>query len=209
MTPQTPRLSWSAFLRRGAGRALRTATTCGALALLLLLAGPALAQLGGFPGMTPRRPIGQDWGISPQSATNVRLIDLKKAYRGGIQDLNAGECRTATTKFEFVLDHIKNDPDLHFVAATAHRCMKNFLGAADQYERVLELDEDYYPAYRFLGISLLATGHFDESVELFSTLETKRQECDPKCDEALEGAYAELRKALDYIKKTQDAASSS
>ena len=206
MTPETPCLSWSAFLRPGRG--LRNATLCAALASLLLVAGPALAQLGGFPGMTPRRPIGQDWGISPQSATNVRLLDLKKAYSGGIRDLNAGECRAATTKFEFVLDHIKNDPELHFVAATAHRCMKNFLGAADQYQRVLELDDDYYPAYRFLGISLLATGHFDESVELFSTLETKRQECDPKCDEELEWAYAELRKALDYIKKTQEAAPS-
>ena len=88
MTPETPCLSWSAFLRGGPGRALRNATLCGALALLLLVAGPALAQLGGFPGMTPRRPIGQDWGISPQSATNVRLLDLKKAYSGGIHNFN-------------------------------------------------------------------------------------------------------------------------
>ena len=157
--------------------------------------------------MDPRRPIGLNWDLSDQSATNVELVDLKKAYRRGIRDLKDGNCRTASAKFDFVLDHIKNDPDLHYVSATAHRCMQDFLGAAKQYERVLELDEDYFAAYRFLGVSLLAIGHFEESVELFAQLETKRLECDPECDEELEGAYTQLRDALEYIKTTQEAES--
>ncbi len=85
------------------------------------------------------------------------------------------------------------------MAATAARCLKQFRKAAKHYEAVLAADPSHYPSYRFLGVSLLAVGNFDEATRRFADLESRRLDCDPGCGAEMEDSYANLRKALDYV----------
>ena len=175
-----------------------------ALAVSILGAATASAQHGGaFPGMNPGMPLGQNWDVTEQDLTNVEIHDLKKAYREGVKDLRAGSCRSATSKLDFVLEHIRNDANLEYIAATAYRCTKEFRTASEHYEAVLELDAEHYASYRFLGISLLALGDFDGATQRFAELEAKYTVCDPRCGDDLETAYTRLHEALKYVRDRQ------
>ncbi len=174
------------------------------LGVFLMNAAVASAQHGGpIPGMNPGLPVGHDWDVTHQDLSNVEIHDLKKAYRDGVKDLQEGACRSATSKLEFVLEHVRNDADLKYIAATAYRCTKEFRTASEYYEGVLELDADHYASYRFLGISLLALGDFDGATQHFAELEAKYTACDPDCGDDLEPASTGLHKALKYVRDLQ------
>jgi len=186
-------------LPRPTASAYRAAGTM--LAISLLAAASASAQHGGpMPGMNPGMPIGHNWDVTEHDLSNVEIHDLKKAYREGVADLREGACPSATSKLDFVLEHVQNDAEVEYVAATAYRCVQDFRAASEHYEAVLELDADHYPSYRFLGVSLLALGDFDGATRRFVELEGKHTACDPRCSDDLETAYASLHKALKYVR---------
>ena len=184
---------------------LRSSFPPARLALILLLwsatvlTSAASAQPLPIPGLNPGGQLGHDWDVTNDDLSNVAIHDLKKSYREGVKALRAGECRSASNKLDFVVEHIKHDATVHYVAATAARCLKQFRKAAKHYEAVLAADPSHYPSYRFLGVSLLAVGNFDEATRRFADLESRRLDCDPGCGAEMEDSYANLRKALDYV----------
>ncbi len=169
--------------------------------LVLANASDAFAQpVVGVPGMKVRDPTMNAWEINKLLHTDVTLADVKRSYKGAIEDLQNGNCRTATAKLDFVLDHIKKDPNLYYVAATARRCTQQFRIAADLYETAIELDETYYSAYRYLGISHLALGEFEEATDQLGLLESERVACGPDCDASLVESAQALRKAIEIAR---------
>lgn len=185
----------TAFRDRPSIRTVLRILRVGAVALVVTAA-PASAQRTGFAAIDrlPR----YDWEVEQYELADVVERDLKKAYRRGIEDLKKGNCRDASTKFEFILGFIEDDPTIYYVAGTAARCMRAFRAAAGYYESTIEFEPKNYDAHRFLGISRLALGDLDEASEVLATLDLERVECGDECDPDLEAAYAGLRGALEF-----------
>ncbi len=186
-----------AFRRNRSALAMR-----GILPLLLatgLMGVPsAEAQITGIPALDrlPR----YDWDVDPNELVGVETREIKQAYRRGIQDLKDGHCRDASSKFEFILGFIDDDPTIYYVAATAARCHHAFRAAAGYYESTIEFEPTNYDAYRFLGVSRLALGEVDEARDVLARLDLARLECEGACPPDLELAYAALRGALEVAK---------
>lgn len=178
----------------GGGR-LSLAITIAGLSLAPL---PAAAQGVGIPAIDrlPR----YDWDLEQYDLTDVISADIKQAYRRGIEDLKEGNCRDATSKFEFILDFLDDDPAIYYVAATAARCARAFRAAAGYYESTIEFDPNHWDAHRFLGVTRLALGDLDEAGDVLATLDLERIECAEACPPELEAAYAELRGALEVAR---------
>ena len=107
-----------------------------AIAGLSLAPLPAAAQGVGIPAIDrlPR----YDWDLEQYDLTDVISADIKQAYRRGIEDLKEGNCLDATSKFEFILEFMDDDPAIYYVAATAARCARAFRAAAGYYESTIE-----------------------------------------------------------------------
>ena len=185
------------FRHRSAIRAALRILRVGAV-VLFMAAAPVSAQRTGF--ATIDRLPRFDWEVEQYELSDVAERDIKKAYRRGIEDLKKGNCRDASSKFEFILGFIDDDPIIYYVAATAARCMRAFRAAAGYYESTIEFEPTNYDAHRFLGISRLALGQLDEASDVLATLDLERVECGEGCDPELEAAYASLRGALEFAR---------
>ena len=199
MTPHPIRLIAQRRCVTDSGKRRGWAGVLGGLAMFVLLAPTAAAQLGGLPGINPggRRMPGYDFQINDDNLRGPDLYTVKSAYKQGLRYLKKGKCKRAAERFDFVLEFLPKNSTAHYMAGSADRCEANYRSAAAHYREAIRYDEAMYLAYKNLGVSYLAQGQLQSALEPLAQLEVLRVGCETDCPEELETVYADLKKIVE------------
>jgi len=103
-----------------------------------------------------------------------RLVFAQAERRGSdSRRLDVEEGKTSVVRFEFPEDPLENarraydkkDPYYWVAQGGSTRNSGRYGDAVDQFKRALELDPNYYPAHRQLGLTLPAMKRYEEALE--------------------------------------------
>ena len=87
--------------------------------------------------------------------------DIAKIY------FDTGFYESAINHFERVLEEKEDSADIHYAAAQAYSANDDIDKAIFHLFSVISINQAYYPAYKKLGIMLLAKGEKEEAKEYF------------------------------------------
>ncbi|HEV2745863.1 MAG TPA: tetratricopeptide repeat protein [Allosphingosinicella sp.] len=157
----------------------------------LLLIGLALA----LPWAAAANPGGG--GSSPPS-TSAPSFDAAAEYRSGIEALKAERFAAAKKSFSRVLKVAPRDANLAFLLGLAHAGLKDYKGAAKQFERALKYDGKMIAAHQELGVAYARLGDRPKAEAKLASLKQQSDRCGAGCADSakLQQAVAAVTAAL-------------
>ena len=153
------------------------------LALIFWLSSDALAAGGGG-------------GVAGGGRGGTSGPDPNKAYREGVELLQAKDCKKAAKKFRSVLKAVPRNAEANYLRGRALACQGKHKDATRSFKRAIKYDREMYEAYEHLGTMYLALDKSDDAKEQLSLLAQMRSECGETCPSKLDRAYRTLSEGI-------------
>ena len=150
-------------------------------AIGLVLAPPALAQMGG--GMMP-------------SSSGAPKADATVPYKNGIAAFNAGDYAAAIRELRKARSADLTDGAIPYALGMAYAASGKKEDAKRAFQGAVRTPNAPVPAYLQLGLVALELGERETAAKQYAALEKKLAGCDAKCGDE---ARTEIRSAMDQL----------